>query len=132
MQTLFSLIDGGSDRIGGILATFFVLLIFLILVVTIGLFVFWLAMLVDASRREVWPSQDMKVIVISVLAVSLFMQLWWVTALVYYFAIKRPLDAGKAVSFFTANPPAPPVQEAETAKPKRTVSKKKTPKKSTK
>ena len=51
MQTLFSLIDGGSDRIGGILATFFVLLIFLILVVTIGLFVFWLAMLVDASRR---------------------------------------------------------------------------------
>lgn len=109
-----------------------VLIIFLILASTIGLFIFWIVMLVDASRREVWPSQDMKIIVISVLAISLFMQLWWVAALVYYFAIKRPLDAGKDVSFFTAPPSASSAQEAETITPKRKASPKKTSKKSSK
>ena len=110
---------------------FFVLMIFLVLALVIGLFIFWIVMLVDASRREVWPSQDMKIIVISVLAISLFMQMWWIAALVYYFAIKRPLDAGKDVNLFTAPSASSPVQEAETVKPKHTT-RKKTTKKSSK
>lgn len=112
---------GGNLFIGTIL---FFAIIFILLI--IASFVFWIIMLVDALQRTNWPHEDQRTLWLVILIASFFVQLNWVAGLIYYFAIKRPLDRGEAPTFFEnqkATPPAP----AEPVHHKRPHPKKKKP-----
>lgn len=85
--------------LGGVFTVFAAFFVLLMLVAVVGLFVFWIVMLIDAFNRKKWPSNDLRLITIVVLLVSLPLQLSWLAGLVYYFAIKRPLDAGRPLNF---------------------------------
>ncbi len=80
------------------------------------LFILWILMLIDALARKDWQSDDERMMWTIVLILSLFVGLWGISAVVYYYVIKRPRTQPEAK-----------IEEAEvvTAAPK-----KKTPKKS--
>ncbi|HTK04808.1 MAG TPA: hypothetical protein VL500_04435 [Candidatus Eisenbacteria bacterium] len=67
---------GVSLAVAGILA---------ILAILIGPFVFWIFMVVDATKRQ-WPERNMWLIV---LWLSLFFGLYLVSALLYYFLVQK-------------------------------------------
>ena len=93
--------------LGGVFTVFAAFFVLLMLVAVVGLFVFWIVMLIDALNRKKWPSNDLRLITIVLLLVSLPLQLSWLAGLVYYFAIKRPLDAGRSLNFVGTSTPAP-------------------------
>ena len=120
MNTVLANVEPGIGLTLGF-GAFFALIMLFILLAIIGLFVFWIVMVIDALKRTNWPTEEFKYITIAVLVVSIFMQIWWLAALVYYFVIKKPLDAGRPLQFFTGTPPVtnPYAQEAEVSeKPK--------------
>ncbi|MEY4744773.1 MAG: hypothetical protein RL272_718 [Candidatus Parcubacteria bacterium] len=65
----------------GVMATFMLL----IAAVFVGLLVLWILMLVDCFRRE-WPE---KTAWTAILILSIFMGLHWLSAILYYFLVKR-------------------------------------------
>ncbi|QQS26835.1 hypothetical protein IPM44_03915 [bacterium] len=74
---------------------FFVILVVLVLGLLlmglmIFLFVLWAMMLIDALTRTDWSSDDERMVWTIVLILSLFVQLWGITAVVYYYVIKQP------------------------------------------
>jgi predicted membrane protein len=74
---------------------FFVVLVALVLgLLLVGLmiflFVLWVMMLIDALTRTDWRSDDERMVWTIVLILSLFVQLWGITAVVYYYVIKQP------------------------------------------
>ena len=90
------------------------------LVAVVGLFVFWVVMLIDALNRKKWPSNDLRLITIVLLLVSLPLQLSWLTGLIYYFAIKRPLDAGRPLNFVGASAPVRKTTRKKSSSKRRT------------
>lgn len=86
---------GGNLFVGAILL--FALVIILLIIAS---FVFWIMMLVDALRRTNWPHDDQRTLWLVILIASFFIQLNWVAGLIYFFAIKQPLDRGEAPTFF--------------------------------
>lgn len=80
-----------------------------------GLFIFWIMMVVDAFRRTNWPHPDQRTLWLIILISSLFLQIYWVAALVYYFAMKKPLDRGETPTFFENQRPASPTPTAASA-----------------
>jgi|GEM_PF-5243120 len=127
MNTFLSVepVAGFALGLGALLGVF----VLLILLFMLGLFVFWLVMLVDALTRQNWPSEETKIISIIILIASLVMQIWWLAALLYYFIIKRPLDNGNAISFFGYSPNQPKATTSQSEKSSSKSSKKKSTKK---
>lgn len=66
------------------------------------LFVVWVLMLIDALSRKDWQNDDERMMWTIVLILSLFVGLWGISAVVYYYVIKRPRTNKKT-----------PIQEAE-------------------
>ena len=66
---------------------FGVMAMFMLFVATvfIGLFVFWILMLVDCLKRE-WPEKTAWTVI---LVLSIFMGLHWLSAILYFFLVKR-------------------------------------------
>lgn len=73
------------------------LLIFWLIAMVIGiaLFIFWIIMLIDALKRTNWKQESDKNLWLILLIVGIFVGLAPLAAIVYYFVVKRPLDAGK-------------------------------------
>jgi len=73
------------------------LLIFWLVFVVIGLalFIFWIFMLIDCIKRTNWKQESDKNLWLIVLIVGLVIGLGPIAAIVYYFAVKRQLDAKK-------------------------------------
>jgi len=67
------------------------------LVIGIGFFIFWIVMLIDAFKRTNWQDENQKNLWLAILIVSIFVGLAWLSALLYYFIIKRGLDSKAAV-----------------------------------
>lgn len=84
----------GSSAVGASFA--FGLWIFLLVLVVIGLAitVFWVVMLIDALQRKNWRDDNQKNLWIILLVGSFFVSMTWLAAIVYYFAVRKPL--GKA------------------------------------
>ncbi len=84
----------------------------IIIIAAIGLFVFWLIMLIDCiQRQEVdFPNStgNSKTIWLVALLVAWIFGLNWLVAILYYFMVKRKAPRGKAT--VQAPPPAPPAQ----------------------
>ena len=97
-----------STIIFGMMAAFFA--------VAFGLFIFWIVMLIDALRRQ-WPHEDQRTLWLIILIASFFVQLYWLAAVVYFFAIKKPLDRGEAPTFFQNQRSAPPTPPADATEP---------------
>ncbi|MSR89586.1 PLDc_N domain-containing protein [Patescibacteria group bacterium] len=74
---------------GGALAVFFVVWAFFA-IAGLVLFVFWIIMLIDVFKRTNWKQESDKT-----LWIVLVILLGWIGAAVYYFAVKRELDAKK-------------------------------------
>mgnify|MGYP003982043035 CR=1 FL=1 len=72
----------GSLAVGFI--AFFIFLWFVIIALSIFLFVFWILMIIDVAKRN-FKNENDKIVWILIVAL-----LSWVGALVYYFAIKKP------------------------------------------
>jgi hypothetical protein len=72
-------------------------LIFLLVFAVIGLalFIFWIFMLIDCIKRTNWKKESDKNLWLIVLIVGLVVGLGPIAAIVYYFAVKRQLDAKK-------------------------------------
>ncbi len=93
---------------GGIVAG--VLVVYgIFLIVALALFVFWIFMLVDCLKRTNWKQESDKTLWIVILVVGLVIGLGGIAAIVYYFAVKRPLDKGGST-------PAQPTQPAQPQK----------------
>ena len=73
------------------------LLIFWLIAMVIGiaLFIFWIFMLIDALKRTNWKQESDKNLWLILLIVGLVVGLAPLAAIVYYFVVKRTLDAGK-------------------------------------
>jgi len=84
-------------------AGFFVFFI-VIAALAVGFLVFWLFMLIDCAKRE-WPEKNTWLIL---LVVSLFFGFHWLTALLYYFLVKRKLEGQTGAAPFPVQPPSPP------------------------
>ena len=70
-------------------------IVWLVLVVVgIAFLVFWILMLVDCLKRTNWKQESDKNLWLIILIVGFVVGLSWLAAVVYYFAIKRSLDAG--------------------------------------
>lgn len=71
--------------------------IFILIAAVIGIvtLIFWIFMLIDAFKRTNWKDDSQKTTWLVVLIVSFLLGLHFIGALVYYFAVRRPL--GKAV-----------------------------------
>ena len=76
---------GGLALFGGSL-----IILLLIIVANIALFIFWIFMLVDVFKRTNWKQESDKT-----LWILLVILLGYLGAIVYYFAVKRQLDAKK-------------------------------------
>ena len=94
---------------GNLFIGFVLLLALVFILLVIASFVFWIMMLVDALRRTDWPHEDQRTLWLVILIASFFIQLNWVAGLIYYFAIKKPLDRGEAPTFFENQKVAPSV-----------------------
>lgn len=70
--------------------------IFILLIVLLGLaaFIFWVVMLIDALQRTNWQDESQKTLWIVILAVSLFVGLHGLAAIVYYFVIRKQPGVG--------------------------------------
>ncbi len=68
----------------------------------VGLLVLWVLMLVDCVRRE-WPE---KTAWTAILVLSFFMGLHWLSAILYYFLVKKK-NPGTMPPPAPAQPPAP-------------------------
>lgn len=77
---------------GGIVAGVFVIWGIMVLV-GIALFIFWILMVIDVFKRTNWKQESDKT-----LWIILVIILGYLGAIVYYFAVKRPLDAGSKPS----------------------------------
>ena len=78
-----------SAAAGGLFAGFFVIWAIMVLA-GIALFIFWIFMLVDVFKRTNWKQESDKT-----LWILLVILLGYLGAIVYYFAVKRQLDAKK-------------------------------------
>ena len=78
-----------SAAAGGLFAGFFVIWAIMVLA-GIALFIFWIFMLIDVFKRTNWKQESDKT-----LWILLVILLGYLGAIIYYFAVKRPLDAGK-------------------------------------
>lgn len=102
--------SGGRDLEPAVLplrmmgAGFGLLGIAIVLAVLVVPFAFWVMMVIDCTKRE-WPEKNMWLIV---LWLSLFFGLYLVSALLYYFLVKRK-DVG-APPTVPGQPPQPPAQ----------------------
>jgi hydrogenase-4 membrane subunit HyfE len=74
---------------GGFVATAFIIWGIMV-VVGIALFVFWILMLIDVFKRTNWKQESDKT-----LWIILVIILGYLGAIIYYFAVKRQLDAKK-------------------------------------
>lgn len=74
----------------------------LMMIVGIFLFVFWIIMLIDTFKRTNWKQESDKT-----LWIILVIVLGYLGAIIYYFAIKRPLDKGGKTPPPPAQPQAP-------------------------
>lgn len=70
----------------------------LMMIVGIFLFIFWILMVIDTFKRTNWKQESDKT-----LWIILVIVLGYLGAIIYYFAIKRPLDKGGKTT-----PPAQP------------------------
>ena len=61
-------------------------------IIGIALFIFWLIMLIDAFKRTNWEDENQKNLWLILLIVSIFVSLWGLSAILYYFIVKRALD----------------------------------------
>ncbi len=86
----------GSSAVGASFA--FGLWIFLLVLVVIGLAitVFWVVMLIDALQRKNWRDESQKNLWIILLIGSFFVSMTWLAAIVYYFAVRKPLGKASA------------------------------------
>jgi hypothetical protein len=73
------------------------LLIFWLVFAVIGLalFIFWIFMLIDCIKRTNWKQESDKNLWLILLIVGLVIGVGPIAAIVYYFAVKRQLDAKK-------------------------------------
>lgn len=62
-------------------------------VVGIALLIFWIFMLMDVFKRTNWKQESDKNLWLIILLVGLIVGLGPLAAIVYYFAVKRPLDS---------------------------------------
>lgn len=99
-MSLAPLLADTDGSLGLAFGSLFILFIFVFFAILIGLFVFWIVMLVDAFRRKNWPNDDQRTLWLIILVASFFLQMYWLAALIYYFAMKKPLDRGEVPNFF--------------------------------
>ena len=123
--------DGLSTPGAMALWLFVVFFVIGIICLIIGLFIFWVVMIVDAHTRKNWTTPEQRTIWLIVLWASLFFQFFWAVALIYYFAIKKPLDKGEEISLYehraTTSPSPTPAGEEDPTKPKKRTQRKKKP-----
>lgn len=81
--------NGVESVVGILIFSISALIVLLALVLSVGLTILWIWMLIDATRRE-FPKSDEKVVWILVLVLAGIMG-----AVIYYFLVKRKLDAKK-------------------------------------
>lgn len=83
----------GLDVLGAMIGTWFGLAgIILVLTFLFGPLIFWVLMVIDATKRQ-WSERNMWLIV---LWLSLFFGLYFVSALLYYFLVKtKSPESGK-------------------------------------
>ena len=85
--------DASANAVsGGVVAVIFVMWAFMA-IVGLALFVFWVMMLIDLFKRTNWKQESDKT-----LWILLVILLGYLGAIIYYFAIKRQLDAKKSAS----------------------------------
>jgi hypothetical protein len=77
-----------------------------LMLAALAFFVFWVVMLIDCAKRD-WPEKNTWLVI---LIVSLFVQLHWLTAILYYFMIKRK-NVGAAAPMMTGPAPQPPPEQ---------------------
>ncbi len=77
----------------------------IMMIVGIFLFVFWILMLIDTFKRTNWKQESDKT-----LWIILVIVLGYIGAIIYYFAVKRPLDKGGKTP-----PPAQPQAPSQPA-----------------
>lgn len=75
-------------------------------VIGFGSLIFWIFMLLDALKRTNWQDDSQRTTWLVVLIVSFVLGAWLISAIVYYFAVKRSL--GKAQASVPQAPQAPP------------------------
>lgn len=80
----------GGALLGGLLIFWLVFA-----VIGLALFIFWIFMLIDCIKRTNWKQESDKNLWLIVLIVGLVVGLGPIAAIVYYFAVKRQLDAKK-------------------------------------
>jgi hypothetical protein len=78
----------------------------------LAFFVFWVMMLVDCAKRE-WPDKNLWLII---LIVTFFVGFHWLSALLYYFMVKKN-NLGPGAPSMTGPAPQPPTPPAPPAPP---------------
>jgi len=80
----------GGALLGGLLIFWLVFA-----VIGLALFIFWIFMLIDCIKRTNWKQESDKNLWLILLIVGLVIGVGPIAAIVYYFAVKRQLDAKK-------------------------------------
>jgi len=94
--------DAAGSAAGALFAGGFMLFVLFVIGISLLFFIFWVVMLIDCTKRE-WPEKNTWLII---LIVSMLLGFHWLSAIIYYFMIKRN-NVG-AVAQAPVVPPTPP------------------------
>ncbi len=84
----YSTTDAATSTAGAGVAIVFLVIWLLAMAVGLFLFVFWIIMIIDVFKRTNWKQESDKT-----LWIILVIILGYLGAIIYYFAVKRPLDS---------------------------------------
>lgn len=77
--------SGLSDTAAAGLGIGLIIFWIIFMIIALVFFIFWIMMLVDAVKRQ-WPERTTWLVI---LIVSFFLSLHWLSAIIYYFLVKR-------------------------------------------
>jgi len=80
--------DAATSTAGAGVAIVFLVIWLLAMAVGLFLFIFWIIMIIDVFKRTNWKQESDKT-----LWIILVIILGYLGAIIYYFAVKRPLDS---------------------------------------
>ena len=82
--------EKAATGIAGSIAIVFFVIWGLIITLSLGLFIFWIVLLVDIIKREDWKDDSEKVMWLLIILL-----VGWIGALVYYIIVKRDKNRNK-------------------------------------